>query len=897
MRTWSILFLLFLVLIVGPRLVSFTVDILWFRDVGYASVFWTMVASKVLVGLLAFVVAYGILALNLHLARIRSVGWGYDPFAGSDVRLADVREAARRWGWIVPLGVALLFALGTVSYWLPFQAWRHQVPTGVEDPVFGRDVSFYLFSLPLAQRLRSWLQTLLFVSLAGVLGVYFVTGGLIVGRRLARSARAHIGVLLLGLLLVYAWGYWLARFDLLYSRRGVSFGASYTDLHAQLPAYTVLLLLAVAAGIFVLVGALRQRGRFLLLGLGTFLAAAFLGTVVVPSLVQKLVVEPNELEKEAPYIARTIRFTRLAYDLEEVQDIPFEVEEFPNPEDLQANRLTLENVRLWDWRPLRATYRQLQEIRPYYSFYDVDVDRYRFADSYRQVMLSARELDVDQLPPTAQTWVNLHLKYTHGYGLCMSPVNQITPEGMPYFYIRDIPPVSTVDLPVTRPAIYFGELTRNYVLVRTSTQEFDYPLGQSNQFTTYQGDSGIPLGSFLTRMLFSLHLRSSKILLTRYLTAESRILLYRTLRERIRKIAPFLLYDSDPYLVVSEGRLFWIQDAYTFSDAYPYSQPYRRGLNYLRNSVKIVVDAYTGQCDFYIFDEDDPIIRTYEKIFPKLFKPASEMPEGLFEHIRYPEDLFYVQARMYATYHMTDPQVFYNREDLWEIPRETQAGNEVPVNPYYIIMKLPGAQEEEMVLMLPFSPAGKDNMIAWMAARCDRENYGERMVFLFPKKKLIFGPRQVEARIDQDPAISQLLTLWSQRGSQVLRGNLLVIPIARSLIYVEPLYIQAEKGKLPELKRVIVAASNRISIGTTLEEALEGIFGRAPEEAPLPGELLPSTAPPAMGPREAWEAYQAGREALRRGDWAAYGQAQRRLEEILRRWLESSGTRGGASGD
>ena len=458
---------------------------------------------------------------------------------------------------------------------------------------------------------------------------------------------------------------------------------------------------------------------------------------------------------------------------------------------------------------------------------------------------------------------------------------------MPDLLIRDIPPVSVAGPEITNPAIYFGELTSSYALVRTGTQEFDYPLGDKNRFTTYAGEAGIPIGSLFTRSLFAWALHSTKILLTEYLQKESRILLFRTLKERVPKIAPFLAYDADPYLVIHDGRLFWIQDAYTTSRMFPYSQPYRGRINYIRNAVKVVVDAYTGECTFYVFEENDPIIRTYERIFPGMFHPAEEMPEGLRRHVRYPEDLFKIQARIYATFHMTDPQVFYNREDLWEIPRETQAGSEVSVEPYYVIMKLPGEDSEEMILMLPFAPAGKDNMIAWMAARCDGPEYGQRMVFLFPKKRLIYGPRQIEARIDQDPAISQLLTLWSQRGSQVLRGNLLVIPLERSLLYVEPLYIQAEKGELPELKRVIVAAGNRIEIGTALDEALGKVFEgqpRAEAEAP-PGEV-PAAAAPEDPARRAWEAFEAGREALRRGDWAAYGEAQARLEEILRGWKE-----------
>jgi uncharacterized membrane protein (UPF0182 family) len=730
---------------------------------------------------------------------------------------------------------------------------------------------------------------------------YLLLGGLLQNRRLARAPRVQLAILFLAIVLVYAWGYWLARFDLLYSPRGAAYGASYTDLNAQLPAYNILIFFALAIAILLGVSALRRNLRFLVGGVVLFIAAAFLGTVVYPGLVQKLSVEPNELERETPYIANTIRYTRIAYNLDDVQTRPFEVEDTLTREDLDANQVTVQNVRLWDWRPLRDTYRQLQEIRPYYSFHDVDVDRYMLEGEYRQVMHSARELDYSQIPQTARTWVNLHLKYTHGYGLCLSPVNRVTKEGLPEFHIRDIPPVSKGGIEVTRPGIYFGELTNTYSLVKTSTEEFDYPIGDTNQFTFYKADGGIPIGSFFERLLFAWHLKSSKILLTTYTTSESQILLYRTLKERIPKIAPFLYYDKDPYLVIHDEKLFWMQDAYTTSRKFPYSQPYG-GLNYIRNSVKVVMDAYTGECVFYVFEPNDPLVQTYWRIFPDLFRPASDMPEGLRRHIRYPEDLFRVQAQLYATYHMTDPQVFYNREDLWQIPRETQRGSEVEVVPYYVIMKLPGSESEEMILMQPFVPARKDNMIAWMAARCDDPGYGERVVYFFPKQKLIYGPRQIEARIDQDARISQLLSLWSQRGSQVIRGNLLVIPIEGSLLYVEPLYLQAEKAELPELKRVIVASGNRIAMAPTLNGALSDIFG-APSGEPPPEPVADDReivgrevidrdieeVPVTLGAaQEALQIYEEGQNALRRGDWGAYGRAQERLEAILRRLIEES---------
>ncbi|MBD3235140.1 MAG: UPF0182 family protein, partial [Candidatus Eisenbacteria bacterium] len=725
--------------------------------------------------------------------------------------------------------------------------------------------------------------------LIGTAAAYFLLGGLLVGRRLAAAPRVHLACLGLLIAVLYAWKYWLSRFTLLYSPRGATYGASYTDLHAQLPAYHILIIVALGVAVVLGFSAWRRNTRYLAAGVVVFLAAAFVGTVVFPALVQKFSVEPNELQKELPYIEKTIRYTRQAYDLDRIDPRPFPVEEQLSWSDLEENPATVNNVRLWDWRPLRSTYRQLQEIRPYYSFHDVDVDRYHIDGEYRQVMLSPRELAYDQIPQRARTWVNLHLKYTHGYGLCLSPVNRVTPEGLPDFLIRDIPPRSEGGLDITQPAIYFGELTSAYSLVRTTTEEFDYPVGDTNKFTTYGADAGVPIGDLAARLLLAWHLKSSKILLTGYFQEESRILLYRRLQERIPKLAPYLIYDADPYIVIHEGRLVWIQDAYTISSRFPYSEPYRARLNYIRNAVKVVVDAYTGRTTFYVFDDEDPLIRTYQSIFPDLYRPAAEMPEGLRRHVRYPEDLFSVQARVFATYHMTDPQVFYNREDLWEIPRETQAGNEVLVQPYYVIMRLPESDQVEMIIMMPFSPNNKDNMIAWLAARCDAPHYGEQMVFLFPKQKLIYGPRQIEARIDQDPDISELLTLWSQRGSRVLRGNLLVIPIEKSLLYVEPLYIQAEKGELPELKRVIIASGNRISMAPTLMDALENAFlgEEAPAERP-PAEPREPGVPPVLEDTaaESWRIFREGQDALRAGDWEAYGEAQRKLEDLLQRMAE-----------
>jgi hypothetical protein len=563
-------------------------------------------------------------------------------------------------------------------------------------------------------------------------------------------------------------------------------------------------------------------------------------------------------------------------------------------EALQDNAATLRNVRLWDYRPLLQTYAQIQEIRLYYDFVDVDIDRYQFDGDYRQVTLAARELAPEQL--RNRTWVNEHLEFTHGYGLVMSPVNEVTPEGLPVLYVRDLPPEVSVNLRIDRPEIYYGEKGGRYVFVKTRVQEFDYPKGDTNVRTTYQGKGGVSVGSVLNRLAFALRFGDSQIFFADALTSESRILFYRNIHERVRRVAPFLAYDRDPYLVVADGRLVWLQDAYTLTDRYPYSQPVddrfavhadRTG-NYIRNSVKVAIDAYDGTLTFYIADPTDPLIQTYASIFPQLFQPMDQMPQSLRAHIRYPEDLFRIQAQIYATYHMKDPNVFYNKEDVWAIPSEVYQGDQLPMEPYYVIMRLAGEEREEFVLILPFTPATKNNLIAWMAARCDGEHYGELVVYNFPKQELVYGPLQIEARIDQDPTISAQLSLWSQRGSRVIRGNLLVIPLGDSLVYFEPLYLQAEASQLPELKRVIVAFGEKVAMEESLEEALQVVFGGTRaiargEETPAMGESEASGISPALADliRAAREHYDAAQEALRQGDWATYGQELKALKEVL----------------
>jgi uncharacterized membrane protein (UPF0182 family) len=685
------------------------------------------------------------------------------------------------------------------------------------------------------------------------------------------------------LFVVKSAGYWLDAFHLVYSSRGAAFGASYTDVYANLPALRLLALLSLAAAVLSVTQIYRPGFRYIILGAGALIIVHLVGLNLYPSLLQRFRVVPNEVDAERPFIERNIKFTRLAYGLDKIENTEFPAEEQLTAAHLERSDSTIKNIRLWEHRPLLATYAQLQEIRTYYKFVDVDNDRYHINGTYRQIMLSARELSHAHLP--SRIWINEHLTYTHGYGVVFGPVNQVTPEGLPEFFIKDIPPASSDSLKITRPEIYYGELANDYVFTKTTASELDYPSGDQNIYTTYEGRAGVTLGSFWRKLLFSAHYATLRILLSEDITRDSRILYHRQIQERVNKIAPFITFDRDAYLVIAQGgRLFWIIDGYTTSDRFPYSEPMQRGgTNYIRNSVKAVVDAYNGTVDFYVSDVTDPIALAYGRIFPDLFKPIEKMPEDLRSHIRYPQDLFGIQAHMYATYHMQDPQVFYNKEDLLSIPRRSVGGTEREMEPYYTIMRLPGETKEEFVLLLPFTPNKRDNMRAWLAARSDPPHYGKLIALDFPKAKLVYGPKQIDARIDQDAFLSQQLSLWGQRGAQVIRGSMLAIPIEKSLLYVQPLYLAAEKGSLPELKRVIVAFGNQIAMEETLEQSLQRIFGGKP--APTPVQPVgPVESPKADGDlaRQALERFQRAQELLRDGNWAGYGDELKKVETLLR---------------
>ena len=921
---------------------SFYPDWLWFKNLGYSPVFWTMLLSKFGLGSVIWLVFILTMILNLYVAnRIKPSTKPQTSFKYEGGTLFQLSLSGRSTNIIVIAFflIASFFVATNGAYrWDMVLLYLYQQPFGSTDPIFNRDIAFYVYSLPFYLFLQRGLLIFSFIALLIALWWYLkdqilgmvdefaqMEGGPVSFSRIAIAPTVRKHLLTLGavIALLVAWGYYLKVYGLLYSTDGAAFGAGYTDVHMRVLGYRILLIASVALAAVLLMDIFRPRTRVLLISGGAWLALFLIFWSLLPIAVQKFVVQPNELAKESPYISYNIEKTREAYNLNKIEEIEFRVSDKLTTQDLKKNEVTIQNIRIWDERPLLQTYRQIQAIRSYYDFNDVDVDRYHLNDRYRQVMLAARELDVKKLRPQANTWVNKHLIYTHGYGVAANSVNEVNKEGLPRLLIKDLPPTTEPDLAIERPEIYYGEKADEYVLVKTREKEFDYPSGDKNVYTIYQGSGGVTIKSFLRRLLFAFEFLDPQILFTRYIDPESRIMYNRRIDWRVNVIAPFLNYDSDPYMVVSGGRLYWILDGYTTSNMYPYSsRSFKRfknkPLNYIRNSVKITIDAYNGRVAFYMIDDKDPIIKAYAEIFPDLFRPFSDMPEDLQNHIRYPKDLFGIQVDTYRLYHMEEVRVFYNQEDLWEIPDELYGDARQVMKPYYVILKLPGTDKEEFVLMLPFTPSKKDNMIGWLAARSDLPGYGNLMVYKLPKDKLVYGPMQIEARIDQQTEISRELSLWGQRGSRVIRGNLLAIPIGDSFIYVEPVYLEAKQEEqsqpppssrgglgqprtrgpqtapapvdtrsaaLPELKRVIVAYGNRVIMEETLDTALNMALGDVPlplEEIASPERVLMPDVPGADETgSDALKQYRKAKDFLRRGDWAGFGQAWEELERIL----------------
>ena len=899
--------IIFLICLILLGLISgFLVDWLWFSAIGYFGVFSTTIIAKAEVFFAVFLATAVILWVNGSLAfrfaqsRRKQRAAEFDWKSTGVVTLPDVFEFMRHrlpWSVVVTGGAGLLavfVAWGEVNNWAVLLQFLYQVPYGASDPLYDKDIGFYLFSLPAYVVIKNWMLLTLFLSALFAGAIYWVHGDIeydVQRRSMSPAAIAH-GSVLLGLFFaVKAWSYGLDRYLLLYGDNGVVVGASYTDIHVELPVLWLLIALSIVAAFAAWANARVRTYRIPVAAAVLVFGGSFVLSGVIPVLFKRVFVKPSELQLEKPYIQRNIALTQLAYNLHQITAKPFPAEQDLTFKTLEANKATVDNIRLWDWHPLMDAYVQLQEIRTYYKFHDVDVDRYWLDGAYQSVMLSARELKSSLLPPNAQTWVNRHILFTHGNGVIMSPVTRKTADGLPVFYLRDIPPVSTGGPEIREPRIYYGEETNSYVIVKGSTPEFDYPKGKDNIYAAYDGTGGVSIGTFLRKNLFAWHFSDINLLLSSYITGDSRIMIRRNIQERVRTIAPFLRLDRDPYLVVSSGSLYWMQDAYTTSDFFPYSQPaHNLGLNYIRNSVKVVVDAYNGTVDFYLMDSADPIAATYQRIFPGLFKPFAAMPPDLQTHIRYPEDLFRIQAEIYQVYHMEAADVFYNREDLWQFPREPEGGGTTLMAPYYIIMRLPGETQAEFFLMLPMVPSRRDNMIAWLAARCDPPDYGKLIVYEFPKDKLVYGPFQIEALINQNTEISQQLTLWNQMGSRVIRGNLLVIPIENSILYVSPLYLRAVQGQLPELKRVIAAYGDRVVMKETLPEALAALFeGGAAPAVPNASARTPLAGPAADRAREALDHYNLAIERLKSGDWTGFGTELNMMRGLLEDMNRQSG--------
>ncbi len=883
------------------------VDLLWFGVLGYRSVFLTQLGAQItifaLVWFVTFVAVFasGFVALGLseERERLRIVRRSEEM---TEVNLPElIRALGDRIPWrLLVAGAAVLLGLfaasGEASSWDMYLKGFYAAPFARTDPAFGKNLGFYVFSLPLLEDWRDLFMLILFLT-AVVTGIIYWARGALDFResppRISGGAAAHFSVLLAVFFVQRAMNYWLARFELLLHSNGVVYGLRYVDHVLWEPGLWLLVALSLVAAAVSLAN-LGQRG----LRLPVVAAIVLFGPAIFLNLIQpvieKLYVKPDELRVEKPYLERNIALTRMAYHLDSVDVRQFDGKGTLTEASLEQDAPTVDNIRLWDPRPLLATYRQLQEIRLYYDFQDVDIDRYWINGKYTEVMLSPRELNISLLPDNAQTWVNRHLKFTHGSGLTMSPVNAKDSEGLPVFYMKNIPMESDVGFRLPQPAIYFGQEPDSYAIVKAATPEFDYPLGADNVYSYYKGSGGVPVSGLIRRLLFSYFFRDINLLVTSNILDGSRIMIRRNISDRVARLAPFLGQDRDPYLVLHDGHLIWIIDCYTTSDHFPYSQRNSEGINYIRNAVKVVVDAYTGAVDFYVADPTDPIIRTWQRIFPAMFKPMSAMAGDLRQHIRYPEDYFLIQADIYRTYHMTDPAVFYNREDQWGFPRENYADETVPMQPYYVIMRLPGETHDEYILMLPMVPESRgtvrDNMISWLAARCDGVDYGHLFEFAFSKDRLFYGPYQIQARINQNPDISQQYSLWNQMGSKVILGNLLVFPIENALLYVEPLYIRAQSGQLPELQRVIAAYSDRIVMGNDLKSTLNALF-TAPVEIPPPtisstaAQAATATAPGAANPPPAVKGdltgasihYNRALAALRTGDWAQFGSEMQQL--------------------
>jgi uncharacterized protein len=952
---WTITIVVILLALWGiPRLVNFYTDWMWFKEVDFRGVFWrsfwARIGTALAFGLIFFAIVYANCALALRMAP-RAL-WHEAEYRSRLALAYEWQKLVDRWLPTIIFIICLLAAYGVAQQakdsWFAILMALNPSSFNQPDALFKRDLSFYVFQLPLIEMFRNYFSGALILAMILSIIVHYLARGIRTVQgvpEFAQHVKAHLSVLLALWFLVKAWDYWLMRYDLLYSMRGVVFGATYTDVNARLFALYILLVIAIVGAILVLAN-VRLRGIVLPLGAIAVLLVASVLASIYPAAVQRFRVVPEEQTLEKPFIDNNIAATRFGYNLIKVTDEPYPALQGYTAATLKAESPTIQNVRLWDHRPLLEVYQQKQQLQPYYQFHDVDIDRYNIGDQYRQVMLSAREINLDRLP--GKGWQNEHISYTHGYGSVLSPVNEVMGEGDPRLLISDIPPISESGAPkITQPGIYYGEIatSEQFSLVKTNLEENDYNrTGSASKTTAYTGTGGVPAGGLLSRTALSARFGDINLLLSGNMTPQTRIIFRRSIAERVMAIAPFLAYDSDPYVVISRsGKQYWIQDAYTYSGRLPYSQPvmtlfpnYARfgNINYIRNSVKVVIDAYNGTTQFFIFDDKDPVLKTFANIFPGLFRPKSDMPEDLAQHIRYPEDLFNLQARINTIYHMTNVQQFYRKVDRWEIAREKRKETVIAdqaqlpdmanngeensdgeaMKAYYVLMRLPRQTEPEFILMVPFVPLNRPNMVAWMAARCDPEHYGELITYEFPRSSQVPGPIQLESAIDQQGEISKLLTWWGQQGSTIVRGNLLVIPLGQSLLYVEPIFLKANVAPIPQLRLVVVGrqqgGSMVVSFAPTLERALATAVGTAPpltaedlvgvsgtatttpeQTTPAPGPTVTPTPTPTTQqkpttgqatPQLALQYYQAAQARLREGDFVGYQRELGKMEAVLK---------------
>ena len=866
---WVVLAAIVILFLVASRALSIYVSALWFGSLGYSSVFWYIFKIKLVLFLIFLILTTGILRAGFWLVERafgsvaiarRTIFINQQPLNFSPARVL------RPLAWVISIIAGLVFGFGMREEWRSFALYLHQAGTNIADPIFNKPVGFYLFTLPVYEEVSSWLVSLAFIILLAAI-IYAAlavtqqgisaTGDLAKARR--TSLRA-VSIALLPWLLILAWRFLLSRYPYLWGDHQTFSGVSYVEANHLLPAFIWVAVALVLAATIALVNAFAWRKLRILIGaLAIPLIVYVVGIVLIPSYVTSFVVKPNELVRETPYLMQNISWTRRAFGIDRIEQRNFDALMTTDSFDLQNNRPTLDNIRLWDWRALKDTLTQTQAIRTYYDFTDVDVDRYVIGGEKRQMMVGTRELNVEKLPASSRNWVNEKLIYTHGYGVTMNSANGFDSEGMPKFVLSNMPVESTApEIKITRPEIYFGQETNHNVYVKTKRMEFNYPQGETNNLNTYEGTGGIQIGGFFRRWLLAWTLDDfTKLPFSDDITSESRALINRNIKEIVNGVAPFLVYDNDPYMVVNnDGRMFWIIDAFTESANYPYSRHYQAGdknVNYIRNSVKVVIDAYNGTTTFYIFDAQDPLIQSYRSVFPALFRDASDMPADLKAHVRYPETLLKTQAEVYGLYHTQEANSFFQREDLWNVARQVSLGEdkqqqEQVIEPYFVLMQLPGENKGiEFVEILPFTPSNRNNMIGWVAGRCDGDAYGSLLAYNFPKSRLVDGPLQIEARIDQNAQLSGQFTLWNQQGSHVQRGHLLVIPIGRSLLYVEPIYLKAERSPMPELRLVVLATQDRLAYGSNFDEALNNLFGEAAKVAPEPktqtGEPKPSGSP------------------------------------------------------